>query len=69
MIILTYWLPFCRIETKPIGKAKLSNILAQVTLIRPKLIDQIEYYIPPAIPLLMNYYALATADYFCIIFL
>jgi len=45
MIIFTYWLPFCPIETQPVGKAKLSNIPALAALILPKLIYIAEYYI------------------------
>ena len=69
MIILTYWLPFCPIETQPIGKAKPSDILAQALLMLPKLIYLTEYYIWPAILVLMNKYPCVTAHYSPLMFL
>jgi len=38
IIIWTYWLPFCLIETHPFGKAKPSNLRALVALILMKYI-------------------------------
>jgi len=61
--------PFCPIETQPIGKAEPSNNLAQVYLILPKLIYLFEYYIPLAIVVLMNTYPHPTAHYSAIIIL
>ena len=68
-IFQTYCLPFCPIETQPVGKAVLSNILAQAYLILPQLIYLSEYYILPARVQSMNNYPHATAHYSAITFL
>ena len=54
-------MPFCPIETQPVGNAELSTTLAQASLILPKLIYLSEYYILLAIVIFMNNYPPATA--------
>jgi len=69
IIIWTYWLPFCLIETRPFGKAKPSNLLALVALISLQCIHLVKWFSLPAVLLFINQYSPVTAQYFLIIFL
>jgi hypothetical protein len=69
IIISTQSLPFCLIENEPNGQAKLRIILAQASLILPKLILLVEYCISLAIDIFMNKYPDVTGYYSPIIYL
>jgi len=68
-IVWTYWLPLWLTKTQPFGKAKLSNILALVTLILLNFIYLGKWFISPAILVFINQYSHATSRYSHIRFL
>jgi len=63
IIISTYWLPCWLIETRPFGKSKINNILAQVALILFKLLYFAKWVLLPVIVLFVNQYSHATAHH------
>jgi len=48
IMIWTYWLRWCLIETRPLGKAEPNNIHALVALILLKFIHLVKWFISPA---------------------